>query len=93
MDDLIANGWAHATHILILHKPTGLSNQSNGETDKEAIQYKKAHITFAWVMVHNHHEFWIKEKALRLWIAQFLPQFSPVIFTPDQLRHMTHWVC
>jgi len=90
-DNLIATGGrANGTHFLLLHKPTGLPN---GETDKKAIQRKQACITIARVMVHNHLDFWIKEKALHLWIEQFLPKFSPTIFMPDQLLCVKHWVC
>ena len=90
-DNLIATGSrANATQFLLRHNPNGLSN---GETDKEAIQRKKAHITIARVMVHNCQKFWIKEKALHMWIQQFLSKFSPVIFTQDQIIRMKHWVC
>jgi len=83
-DNLIATGGrANATHFLLHHNPNGLPDV---ETDEEAIQRKKARITIAQVMVHNRHKFWIKEQALHLWIEQFLPKFSPAIFTPpDQL--------
>jgi len=87
-DNLIAKGQANATHFL--HKTTILPQ---GEADKEAIQQKKACITISPVLVHNRLDFWIKEKAPHLWIEQFLPKFSPVIFTPDQLLCMKNWVC
>jgi len=77
--------------------PTSSSSTSatppHRETDEEAIQRKKARITISRVMVHNHLHFWIKEKALHLWIEQFLPKFSPTIFTPDQLQRTKNWVC
>ena len=89
-DHLIAvGGRANATHYMLSHNPNGLSN---GDTDEETIQRKKARITIARTMVHNHHEEWIKVKALNLWIDTFLPKFSPAIFTPDQLIKMKHWV-
>jgi len=89
-DDLIATGGrANVTHFLLRYNPNGLSN---GKADEDAIQRKKARIAIVRVMVHNRQKFWIKEKAFHLWIEQFLPKFSPAIFTPDQLIKMKHWV-
>jgi len=89
-DHLIAvGGRANATHYMLSHNPNGLSN---GDTDEETIQRKKARITIARVMVHSRQQEWIKVKALNLWIETFLPKFSPAIFTPDQLIKMKHWV-
>jgi len=89
-DHLIAvGGRANATHYMLSHNPNGLSN---GDTDEETIQRKKARITIARVMVHSRQKEWIKVKALNLWIETFLPKFSLAIFTPDQLIKMKHWV-
>jgi len=89
-DHLIAVGdRANATHFMLRHNPNGLPN---GDTDEETIQCKKARVTVAQVMVHNRQKEWIKKKALNLWIEEFFPKFSPVIFTPDQLVKMKHWV-
>jgi len=76
MDDLLVNDRTNATHFLLLHKLSGLPN---GEADEEAIQRKKARIAVTQVLVHSKLNVWIKEKALRLWIDQFLPKFSPYI--------------
>jgi len=84
-DDFLVNNCTTATHVLLLHKPNGLLN---GETDDEVIQRKKVHISIAWVLVHSRLDFWTKEKALHLWINQFLPKFNPAIFTSDQLLRM-----
>jgi len=89
-DHLIAVGnRANATHFMLCHNPNGLPN---GDTDEETIRRKKARITIARVMVHNRQKEWIKKKALNLWIEEFLPKFSPAIFTPDQLIKIKHWV-
>jgi len=91
MDNLIVIGsWANVTHFPLRHNPNGLPN---GETDKDAIQRKKARVTIAPVVVHNRQKVWIKEKALHVWIEQFLPKFSPAIFTPEQLTKMKHCIC
>ena len=87
-DHLISVG-DNATHYMRRHNPNGLPN---GDTDEETIQRKKARITIARVMAHNRQKEWIKKKALNLWIEEFLPKFSPAIFTPDQLVKMKHWV-
>jgi len=71
---------ANATHFLLCHNPNGLPN---GDMDEETIQRKKAHLAIARVMVHNRQKEWIKKKALNLWIEEFLPKFSPAIFTVD----------
>jgi len=88
-DVIAAGSRSNATHFPLRYNPNGLPN---AETDKNAIQHKKARVTISRVMVHNHQKVWIKEKALHMWIEQFLPKFSPAIFTPDQLTRMKRWV-
>lgn len=56
-DTVIANTRANATHICLLHNPV----LSNGESDWEAMQRKKACFAITKVLIHSWLDFWIKE--------------------------------